>query len=235
MKILSLLLSITAIWSDIALSETFEPAKFLPGKSPTDLIRYPKRSDDQAILVLCAGRVSIKGRFIGLVVCDRNPALKAHDKFVRAVVDKEDSLRLSPATVDGEPVEVWLNFSVLFNKVDGAPSIRTFPNHLLSRETYGPNYSAPQRYALGNRDPCVAGIYYITVDVDSQGRGSNPGIIIAANSPDCSHERMAEESFIPATYNGESVAARYREIFFTLNEELRGGRGEHRVMGHLRN
>ncbi len=132
-----------------AQSRNFTPAQFVDeselersGVSPRDLAR-----GKTAIAIRCQSFVETDGSFTWSYCLP--PNIYDDQRIARKIVRSLEDERIRPASIDGVPVRVLMNFMVLVDCAAEPCSIRHLLHHGLSRDTFGDDYSAPQAVLTG--------------------------------------------------------------------------------------
>lgn len=176
-------------------------------------IKVPDSMDQDVVVVRCGA--GLDHRYSTAPYhCFRTRGMD-RDPYVLAINNAMRLLPFSPAVVAGKPVDVWFNFSVVFNKA--AASVSVFdsllydaPNEITSY------YVAPQRLlTVHSPRSCRKKVAWPTMGVDVKGKPVQTEID-KQNGSLCerrSRQILADSSYIPATVNGTRVPAQYREPF----------------------
>ena len=129
-------------------------------------------------------------------------------------------VRLVPARVGDEAVEVEFPFSVMLEADESRPRLIVAPNHGLELMAHGLSYSAPQR--IHARQPGCFGrqasyppVIVADFHVDARGRAETP-IVIAGAVPEVCAQRvrdwLRESRYVAARDDrGEPIRARHVE------------------------
>jgi hypothetical protein len=130
--------------------------------------------------------------------------------------DKLRQLRLRPATLDGQPLEVFVGFTVVGMKTDAGIESRLLLNQLWSREKFGSTYTAPQRIGQSNQASVrVRG--EIAVDVSNTGKALATSVHSweqgSKKRRNYLLEMMNDECYIPGFVDGQPTAMTYVERF----------------------
>jgi len=208
------------LWCSLAFAEDFIPANFRTGSHSLESnIRFPKNTPDGILVIKCAGYVLANGRLSLKVFYESpNKHRKSVRRFQRAIAVASRWIKLTPASVNGERKEVWFNFSVVFRKFGDKQTIEVYPSHLYDIDKYEKTYTDPQRYGFNNWPRgCGQFTFFVSADVDSTGKASDAKVIVGSAPSRCERkivDFIENNSYIPATHNGEYVTAKYVEIFF---------------------
>jgi hypothetical protein len=127
--------------------------------------------------------------------------------------------RLTPATVEGRSVAVWINFSLYYKQDGEHQNVRLAENHMLNAALHGESYIAAQRYdlkpwrCLQDRD------YFELIRAEVSDLGELESVEVSREMADgrCSSQildAVRSSKFIPAQVDGKSVRSIYTEIFY---------------------
>ena len=193
-------------------------AVFVEGdKSIENLVQFPKHNGDIEITVSCLGHATAKGRL-------RDARCSAADdpdlNFSDAVNRRTRSARLVPATVNGRPEEVDIQFSVVFSKRADVELITLRMNNGNNADRLGDDYIAAQRYsphafpsACNERAFADQGLTKIIVEaaiIDVQGRSRDaqifsPNWSVPGPCKSALTGQIDAGAWIPASLDGEFV------------------------------
>lgn len=232
--ILSVLLQVAAVNAEKTTVE-FSPARI--GTGPTSFhgaATFPKDKkpgDDLSVTAFCQAVILTTGatKHSYCFTMDRKD-----DDYARAAESAVDGAILIPATIDGEPVKVFMSFRALFKCEAGSCQILTVPNVGYSAKTYGHNYSSPQELMTGvswfTRFKSKAGwnlgggitrtgiIFSFSVSVDESGIGSEHKILNkgVANRKElrAALSAIKESTFIPGFVKGKPTKMPYFELLY---------------------
>lgn len=206
--------------SDHLLGSTNSPAQFAGGPSTLEsAIEFPAVDEDVQFRMLCDMDVGEDGNIIDRLchVGERRDARR----FQSAIYDALRKVEVVPASRDGSPQRVWMQFSVDFDRSGTNRRVRVNLNHGHEASRYGLDYTSPQR--LQRRDDiafmrCTSPTFvWVRTVVDASGVPSDSIQVVGRGTERCKRYmriRFAEERFIPAIHNGESVESVYAEPFF---------------------
>ncbi|MGB5245634.1 MAG: hypothetical protein WBM54_01695 [Woeseia sp.] len=138
--ILLLLMAAPALSQSALLPATFDD----PDKGLAKLIVFPELRGDATAMLRCASQVNRKGK-MNDTGCYLNTA--GDEVYVTAIVKAAGKARMRPATNDGSPFAVYVQFQVEFRKVGDDESIRILNNPGLQEniDAYGEEHIAAQR------------------------------------------------------------------------------------------
>jgi hypothetical protein len=193
------------------------PANLFASETPLhDQIKYPENSDNRTVFIKCETDITRSGNFQN-VVCYLLEGLD-NENFQSAILAGARQANATPAVIDGEKVEVWLPFSVIFAVNEQGNTITVLPNHLLYLNQYGTNYSAPQRYygpllptdrigSSSNCDLITEDPARIIQKIGKDGLGTET-MLPGGNEIPCRirlDRMLSRFKYIPARSNGEFV------------------------------
>ena len=194
------------------------PADMHPGIDPWGgAIEFPAGSDDLEVVLRCKARITEAGQLED-VYCDitrlMTESFITNDpedrQYVIALNRAIEAVRVTPATIEGQPNEVMTVFSFLFVREEGKETIALFQNQLLNSEQQSFGYSAPQIYERERpaRRLCImpqrdALRYQVRID----GTADVVAIPRTDRRQDCVDRSVAHEGFIPAQLDGQPVEA----------------------------
>jgi hypothetical protein len=178
-------------------------------------ITFPYGDNDVAIVVLCEAIITERGRFDSTMCRMRNGQTRAYE---RAIVRSAASARAAPARVNGVATQVWVQFSVFFERTNEKTSITVYGHHFLETELYGVEYTAPQRYTFPPWPDCELQDYvWIAYTVDRSGRASDLALNHGKTPAKCADQfsrRVLNSQYIPAFQRSRAVSAKVLEPFW---------------------
>lgn len=220
-----LLLTIT-LNSAMASSDSFasnsSPAWFSGGPSALEgANEFPRVDEDIQFRMLCDMDVGEDGNIIDRLchVGERRGART----FQSAIYQALRQVEVIPASSEGRPQRVWMQFSVVFARDRAHQRIRVNLNHGHDASRYGLDYISPQR--LQRHDDivfmrCTSPTFvWVRTIVDESGVPAESIDVIGRGTKRCKRYmkiRFAQERFIPAIHNGEFVKSIYAEPFFNV-------------------
>lgn len=197
---------------------TMQPARI--GEHETSLakrIKFPEVDGDFTIFVRCEAKVLLAGK-IEQIGCYNEPDIDP--AFYRAVNVASTSASVTPATVDGENVNVLMLFSVIFRQQDGQRVIAVVPNHGTNAKELGMSYISPQRYgrSVSYRPRTELGLLWVDAEMSANGKAKNI-TYIKTEWTNKETQRYAksyinEGMFIPGHLNGEATTMRFVKPIF---------------------
>jgi len=216
------------------------PADMHPGIDPWDgAIEFPAGTDDVNVLAKCQGRITESGgvediycnlfkRCRGLFMQTANraepycPSVKSpadsvyfanapeDRQYLNAIYRASRSVRVTPATIEGQHQGVVTVFSVLFSREEGEELITLFQNQLQLHDEAGLSYVAPQIYERersGLRLCAMPNYEALRYTVRMDGTADVSVIPRTAVRQDCVDRSVAHEAFIPGQRNGQPITA----------------------------
>ncbi len=220
LSVATALITLTSTAQSVA--EDFLPAEF--GKAKNEFETAIKIEDliiSEEIIIKCASRVRQRGQLI-VISCYRDEHTNALAlELENRIKEAARGLRISPAAVNGDRVQIWYNFTVVFTPTPDGNLIEVIGNHLFNEAVLGRDYIAAQRfdYPVFRKSGCTmpsSGIF-VVVSVDSVGRITDIGTTDDGTHADCADRSMRnilDGKFIPAHKDGMPVESVYVEIFF---------------------
>lgn len=210
------------------------PATFLPGpKGLAARVRIPAHLPEGTFYIFCSG-VATRFGWLKSTSCFHSNAgnQAAAEAVVRPVLNASRRARLSPARRDGNIKTVWFDYTVAVDKHGDASHVKVFANHMLSFAKFGMHYTGPQRlleYASSRNPTCsLRLLVMVRGEIDTNGVGHDFSIAMSHR-----HETVAclrsmirtlkMNTYIPATANGQPVAAPYEEVFYTRTSSAQFG------------
>ena len=205
----------------IGTEASFAPAHFTDEpESLQNRIRFPPGTGDVTVTLTCEGPLSKRGHFSGIVCFAPDDRFK---DFERALAWASRSARIAPAVLEGKPRLIHLQFRVRFLRRDGVERITAVANQALQSQTFGGEYSGPQRSVF---DPpayfgeiCSRNTHlWVLATVDEYGRTSAVTTSSVVSSRACRARvvrRFQTARFVPAYVGGDPVRALYRELVAT--------------------
>jgi hypothetical protein len=137
-----------------------------------------------------------------------------------------------PATIDGQPVEVYVSFRVVFHEQGGRCAVSILPNLGVEQDKFGVDYYAPQelytdggwiartterRWSRG-RSAWTGFAFAMSVMVDESGNASDGRVEVNNTATqatvDAAVRALEQSRFIPAVVDGVPRAARYYEFMY---------------------
>ena len=218
-----LCLALLVGWLPVLAEETptFTPAHFAEGENTIEsLVKFPRGSKDVDVKIKCDSVVTNDAK-LERVVCyapDRHKR-SYKDAIYKIVEDVE----LVPATVNGTPETVVMQYTVHFVRKDGEQSISVYSNHGFDSKKYGNEYSGVQRYDWGRWSSKGCRRHYrrfiVTTEalVGSDGRLQEYKLIKGNHVLGACEEDLENHiktgSYIPAMKDGAPVQARFVETY----------------------
>lgn len=214
----------------------FQSAWF--GTGPESLLQRlgcPTRVDDEErVIVYCQARVREDGS-ITLANSFCFPAKRTRRPYSRATGKAMRASRFEPASIDGNAVEVYFTFRVVFARDDEECRLYALPNSGSQADVHGLAYVAPQEIlSHGNWTTRAKGFGYppnarigildrgvlftISVAVDTEGNASDGRVDVNNDAPRPFLRRsvpaLEKSTFIPGFVRGAPIAMRYYEILW---------------------
>ncbi|MGB5347567.1 MAG: hypothetical protein WBN23_15480 [Woeseia sp.] len=200
------------------------PARFdHPEKSLLRLMVFPELRGDATARLRCASQVDRKGR-MQKTGCYLNTA--GDEVYVAPIVKAAKKARMIPATNNGEPFGVYVQFQVEFKKAGDEKTIRILNNPGLQEnvEAYGEEYIAPQRGLATDHFTSVCPkraryLVWAKAYVGPEGDHSNYSIVPGEGAPITEKCRAAiiatlrDSIFTPAMVDGEPAPSSFIEPF----------------------
>ncbi len=205
----------------------FAPALLTGGEqSLQSLIQFPDWRGDAEISILCGARLAADGAFLDNY-CWGFDSRKYY--FIREIQQVADRARAVPATLNGEPKAVWVQYSVDFRKIGDATSIIVYPNWGFNRKAYGKHYVSPQLYDAPKRSMyCHKKMSFtVSMQIDETGAVRNAEVISGKANDKCRKKLQAFKEnarFMPAIYQGNAVAVKYVDFWFRSPDRWTGKR-----------
>jgi hypothetical protein len=206
----------------------FIPADFAPAhftdepRSLQNLIVFPKIRFEGTATLQCDAQASSTGRLRGTACYEVD---NRYGAFERAIYRAAAVATIAPASVAGKPRAVWFQYRVEFVKNGANQSVRAYPNYGLQIDTYGPNYTSPQRlddmgveFFLRCRDLRKV---WVQASITEAGRPEQVYVLGGGAARPCRQhliDMLRKSTFIPAHVDGTPVRARYAELFW--NREI---------------
>jgi len=133
-------------------------------------------------------------------------------------------LRFTPATHQGEPLRVYVGFSIVARKSPDGVNTVLLMNQLHSMNAFGMTYSAPQRVWYGSIWPegRFTGSVYIEVNasVDARGQASDAAVnkqeSTSSSKATTFAARIESACFVPGFHDGKPTEMLYAEAFAPL-------------------
>lgn len=201
------------------------PATFdHPDNSLVSRIEFPELRGDTTSVIRCAARVKPSGKmedngcYVGAA---------GDEVFIKAINEAARKARLNPARVNGEPLEVYVQYQVEFRKAGDEETVRVF-NHPGVEENvkaYGVEHIAAQR---GLTDEpwmkiCPSRTRFsvlVRAHVSWDGQPSSVSFVRGNNSVpitercrDAIESTVLRSTFTPAFADGEPVPSTFVEPF----------------------
>lgn len=223
-----------------AAGPNYTPAHFGDSeKSLEKIVDCPRKAAEKAVVgVLCQTVVTTTGK-PGRSGRPPNFCLgfdNGLERYVRAVETALENAEFAPATVAGDPIEVYFTFRVFFLLAENRCNVVLVPNSGEHVDSFGLGYFAPQeilideqswpkRSGMLNRkswtlDYAFTGsgnLFTISVDVDRSGHASNPEIISVRRGLGRLAERAVKSfeasRFVPGFVDGRPTPMTAFEFF----------------------
>lgn len=200
------------------------PATFGSGeKSLPALIEFPELKGDTSVTLRCAGIVQNDGDMEMNGCYAENPA---DQLFIKAIVDAAKDARAQPATADGKPMPVYLQYRVQFVKKGEDQAINVWPNPGVQEnvDAYGDEHVAAQRVVGKEKwqQECpqsAAYLVWLKAHVAPDGTASNLSLTHGGGlnpTPRCRQailDTVSASLFFPALAGGQPVPSTYVEPF----------------------
>lgn len=217
MKYLVTALSILALHVSAVLFADEEPrfthARFVEGeRSMQSQIRFPDIDGDTEVVVSCTGHATAKGRLKDARCSAPNdPKLM----FTMAVSRRFNSVRLTPAIVNGRAEEVDFQFTVVFKKLGESETFDIYLHNMKNVERLGLNYIGAQRYSEHpwpgrclefTRDDLIMEVAIVNelgIASEFDVLAANFGMSVACRNGFATH--LQNGKWIPAFHDGQMV------------------------------
>lgn len=201
-----------------------QPARLIIGENHKQKIArlMPKwRTDASSRFVHFGGYVGLDGKLNRVSGIYSSIAMNgsARDRLVNRL----QWLDFTPAIDRGEKLRVFVSFTLIGTNKDGVIRTSLLLNHLSQHEKYGANYLAPQRISSGaswwTGGTRIEGAIWgeLSVDISQEGYPGNAQITRWATGSKRMKTRFLRkivmQCFIPGSFQGESVALPYVEVF----------------------
>ena len=201
------------------------PAQFRLGEDSLQRrIEFPTDVEDGTKLIRCAGTARKSGKFKNLACNETDVSDRL---YIKEIMRSARSVKLIPALVNGEPAEVWFNFSVGLQKTGESTRVEVYPNHAYNLVEYGAHYTDPQRYNIQKWPvTCLEKKIklQISAKVDATGKASDAVVVFGNTRDRCQEDlvsRIENGSYIPATAGGSYVSATYVEYWYNRSAFVR--------------
>lgn len=190
-----------------------------------NLIPFPDIKGDVTIMLKCFAQLEKSGKMTN-TACLMNDQFD--QPFAGAVSYGAKKARMTPASIDENPVRVYVQFRTEFVAKGDDRRIRVFlnPGYPENIDAYGEDHVAAQR-VLGNGDEpwqkvCPKRAQYavwVKAYVGEDGLSANPsidhagGVVPTASCQDAIKNTILESRYIPAMDDGFPVPSTFVEIF----------------------
>lgn len=195
------------------------PATLDPAQSLEQYIQFPKGDEDIFVTIPCTANISERGQMRG------NQCYFANDRakpYSFEIFKASTKARMIPATENGKPVSVGLQYSVSFLRKDGVASTKVALNYGQNTAIHGPDYIDAQVIAFAwdsKGQVCLeSDVLWPKVVITAQGQVLDPQLVAPKASPTCVSylkDMLTRARFIPAFKDGRPVDS-------TLSVPLRG-------------
>jgi len=211
---------------------SLEAAELVPANFDVDdpkrrfenVIQFPETKRDLSVVMNCFSQIEPSGKMDETACFMRD---NYDTPYVAAIQKAAKKARLNPATVDGKPVKVYLQYRVEF-KAEGeerAVNLYLNPGYEENVKAYGMDHVAGQRILLG-KEPWQGvcpkhakfGVW-ARAFLAEDGLADNPslehadGVMPIANCQDAIREQVRSSRYIPAFADGMPVPSTYVEPF----------------------
>ena len=218
-----LLLCLTLMISHVIYAAN-HPANFDSAKnSLLDELKFPAIKGNASAVINCSGIIK-KNRKIDHIICYKNQA--GDEIYIQEIYRVSKKSRYNPATINSKPVEVFIQFRILFKQEEGNSSIKLLSNagYEENVNAYGMNYIGAQRI-IGNeswQNNCPKYNRYRVLSkahVDITGVASNAnitplnGIDINKKCNISINSSINSSRYIPAHINNKPAPSTYIELF----------------------
>ena len=213
---------------NVALAQDpFTPAHFGYEEEDKKLVSrlgFPDIKGDVDVKLLCFTQLDTNGKM-------KNTGCMAENQFdgpfAQAISAAAKKARMTPATIGGENVKVFVQFRAQFTQKgdDRQVKITLNPGYPENVEAYGEEHIAAQR-VIGKREPwqdvCPTRARFVVwavAFVGENGESDNPSINHADGvmpTPTCQESIMAtivSSSYVPAIVDGVAVPSTFVELF----------------------
>ncbi|MEO1573930.1 MAG: hypothetical protein AAFU65_03130 [Pseudomonadota bacterium] len=187
----------------------FQSARLDAGPLPlTRLLRVPAAAARAQVSIRCVALVSSNG-LMARTRCESPD--KAHRRAAVAIRSAAKRARPAVATIDENPVAVWVEFRVEFDAADGQRTARLYHHH--DPEDRAADFIAPQRALTGYASECeTIAITPIELTVSRTGVPLTVSMDTAL-PPECRNDIpgiLAGSIYLPAQSDGQPVEATVR-------------------------
>jgi hypothetical protein len=196
------------------------PAQMVTGKrSIEELLNIPEELKPGRYTLNCGVLIGTSG-WVLFARCYPRVGSAPTD-LQKAVMYAAKTALFEPATRNGKRVEVFTTLTVKIDTTMSEPLILAVANDGSDAGTYGPLYTAPQRYG-GSRikpplrrpqEPLRAAVVWIELQIDEQGAMTKSKVINTAGAPqwwvDTVDEATKKMTFIPGYHDGKPVPMQF--------------------------
>jgi len=212
-----------------AMQTTYLPAQIgNHEQSLARLIEFPKSKKDFQQAVKCESKIGESGRILATA------CFNGEKKYINAILNATGKATLKPASVNQELKSVYMLYTVIFVRKEGAERVIVVPNHSINMKEFGLAYIAPQRlvykkYEYNLQCPDRPFYHLVTASIDSQGSISE--VELSTQDKKCIKCRRCVEkvaamsSFIPGYANSKPTTMKYQEPYFKGERSVVGYRG----------
>lgn len=196
------------------------PARLENAAEVAQLISFPDVAKEREIIIIrCGATISRRGRAWPVIYTNPEQAavFAPYENEVRKVMNK---LRAIPARANDRNVEVWSNFSVIFDNMHGTKQVRIVPNLQYDVKRYGEQYLDPQRI-VDRMFPsaCIRQRPVWTLSrTNAEGAALTVSITAGNAAKNCERaltNLLLESTYIPAQHDGKAVEGTYVEAWYT--------------------
>lgn len=210
-----------------AAENPFTPAHFGYEEEDKKLVSrlyFPDIKGDVDVKLLCFTQLETNGKM-------KNTGCMAEDQFdapfAQAISEAAKKARMTPATIGGKKVKVFVQFGAQFTQKgeDRQVKLTLNPGYPENVEAYGEEHVAAQR-VIGKREPwqdvcptrarfVVWAIAYVGENGESDSPSINhaDGVLPTAACQESIMETIVASSYVPAIVDGVAVPSTFVELF----------------------
>ena len=222
---------------------TFSPAIIESGpRSLPNLLEFPARKTtaDFSVIVACQTEIKITGETAHSFCFTRE---SRSGKYRQATAKALRKATFVPASINDNPVKVYVSFRVVFTCLDGECVIIPLMNLGQNEQQFGYEYIAPQeileeqfwyskfkKFArlehLGVAMPYRGVVFRFSISVDEHGNGTDPKVEykgrLKSNEINAALTAISKARFIPGFFEGKPTRMRYFEIIYANPKDYVG-------------
>jgi hypothetical protein len=207
--------------------DSFQPAHFGHEEEDRRLLNrigFPDIKGDVSVTLNCFTQLETSGKMTSTICLIKD---QFDSPFAASVSAAEKKARMTPAQINGEKVQVFVQFRTEFKSKGEDRTIKIIlnPGYPENVAAYGEDHVAAQR-VIGGKEPwqkacprAAKYAVYAKAYVGEDGRSDNPsiehagGVIPTATCQEAIMETILASTYVPAMTDGVAVPSTFIELF----------------------